>query len=86
MGTVSSVTQPVIDGRRYDDLPIGVQRFDCSSSVTGAADSSDQERIEINFNPTSSRTFQPYVAISQIGCQLSGATTTLGCDVLLHGS
>jgi hypothetical protein len=85
MGTVSTITQPVYDGRRYEDLPLGVQRFDCAASVTGAADSSDQERVEVNFNPTSSRTFQPYVAISQIGIRLDG-TTTLDVDVLLQGA
>ncbi len=86
MATVETVVTHLVDGRDYSSfLPPGVQAWYASGTATGTATEASQQRIDLQFNPTSGRLFQPYVSVHHVGIQLTGANTADNVDVALGG-
>jgi len=63
------------DGRVVPGLENGVKPFTATTTITGDG-SGGYSTQYINFNPTSSRTFQPYVAIYEISFVATTADPT----------
>ncbi len=64
-----------MDGREYPQLPQGIDPWWSKGQVTGSTGSGTMN-VRTDFNPASSDTFQPYVAITHIGIRGNVAALT----------
>lgn len=81
---VTVTTTVVGDGRKYDELPPGIQRWTTGSTDIGDGTGGDASAI-FQFNPQSLNVFQPYVSLSYFSLMTTTADPLEGVLQQVNG-